>query len=243
MLAGMPGRRWRLIALPALTLSLTFPPRTASSEDFRCHGVDDCVRQLVAESRRQHDRVITGRERELEGQLVELGAPAAQALIPLLESADARAAGAAAHALSRFGPGAKPALAALGRSFVRGNGWASLALEESKEPAAIPLLVAGALAGQPTAAPALMRLGPAGQRAVGEVLAKSTNVELIADELTNALRFSTREGRGPLVEPLAQVAKDVRVPLKTKKRATSGDAARSSRGRQRKCRAATWPLP
>jgi virginiamycin B lyase len=139
--------------------------------------------------------------------LVRFGAPAVVALIPLLESPDKRISGSAANALSDFGLAARPAIGALGRSLLRGNGWASFALSNTQDETAIPPLVAGALAGEPTAAPALMRMGPAGQRAAAKMLAKNTHVAAISDEFMGGVRFE-RGDQSALVAPLAAVASD-----------------------------------
>src|SRR5579864_147819 len=66
-------------------------PASAQDDAPTCATVDDCVRQLQAASLRQ-DRFggITGRETQLSKLLVQFGAPAVQALIPLLDSPDKR---------------------------------------------------------------------------------------------------------------------------------------------------------
>jgi virginiamycin B lyase len=147
--------------------------------------------------------------------LVKFGAPAVQALIPLLDSPDKRTAGSAAHALSKFGVAARPAIGALGRSLLRGNGWASFALSNTKDDVAIPPLVAGALAGEQTAAPALIRMGPAGQRAAAKMVAQNTHVAAISQEFMTGVRFE-RGDRSALVAPLTVVVKDAKVAFENR---------------------------
>jgi virginiamycin B lyase len=199
-----------LLIVVAIALA-TGRPAGAEGDAPTCTTVDDCVRQLQAASLRQ-DRFggITGLERQLAALLVKFGAPAVQALIPLLDSPDKRTAGSAAHALSKFGPLARPAIPALGRSLLGGNGWASFALSNTKDEAAIPSLVAGALAGRPTAAPALIRMGPAGQRAAATMVAQNSHLAAISEEFMNGVRFE-RGDRSALVAPLTACVKDERL--------------------------------
>jgi virginiamycin B lyase len=183
-------------------------PANAQDEAPTCATVDDCIKQLQAASLRQGPYGgITGRETQLSAILVKFGAPAVEALVTLLDSPDKRTAGSAAHALSKFGEAARPAIDALARSLLRGNGWASGALSNTKDPKAIPPLVAGALAGEPTAAPALMRMGPDGQRAAAQMLAQNTHVAAISEEFMNGIRFGDGD-RSALVAPLVAVVRN-----------------------------------
>jgi virginiamycin B lyase len=186
-------------------------PALAQGDESTCATIESCIGALQAASlRKDREGEITGREQEIAKRLVAFGAPAVERLIPVLDAPDLRTAGAAASALSEFGALARPAIPALGRSLLRGNGWASFALAKTKDGAAIPPLVAGALAGEQTAAPALIRMGPAGQRAAGKMLAQNTHVAAISEEFMNGIRFE-RGDRSALVDPLRTVAKDEKV--------------------------------
>jgi virginiamycin B lyase len=204
----VPARIHYLAILTAIVCLSAFRPAYANTG---CAAVDECVRQLAAASQRQHNGGITGLERDLAEQLVKLGPLAVPALIPLLDNGDRRIAGSAAYALSQFGSGASPAIPALGRSLLRGNGWASVALGETKSDAAIPELVAGALAGQSTAPSALIRMGPAGQRAAGDMLGKALHVDRLSWELE--LSVKALGNKSALVTPLTDVAANAAAPL------------------------------
>jgi hypothetical protein len=128
---------------------------------------------LVAEEPDEvNDQIV-----KLATQLATFGAPAQQALVPLLKSSDLRTSAAASYAIARFGPNARPAIPALGLALADGNGWAAQALAATKDVAAIPFLEKAASVGQPAAGAALLLMGPSGQRAFVEALARTKHPE------------------------------------------------------------------
>jgi hypothetical protein len=164
MLSLMSARVW-------LVLALVGHASSGFAADRRCASVAQCVRELIAASLRASPGEINQQERDLSKQLTTFGAPAVQELIPLLD--DERTASAAAYALSRFGPVAKPAMPALKRALLLGNGWAPDALSAIGDDAAIAALVEGVMAGWPAAGFCLVRMGPSGQRALGKALVET----------------------------------------------------------------------